>query len=71
MRRRIERLSPALQYEDEYPRRDFWRALLAWEHEAHQAIRGLRDFLPSDATPDIEYEVDDDYNEEEEMEDVP
>jgi hypothetical protein len=46
-----------------------WRAFLVWEHEARRMIRGRRDFMPSDAAPNIEDEIG--YNDEDdEMEDM-
>jgi hypothetical protein len=52
MCQRIERLPPALQYEDAYLHDDFWRTILAWEHEACRTIRSTWDFLPDDGAPD-------------------
>jgi hypothetical protein len=34
MRRKIERLPPALQHEQVYMHEDYWRTFLALEHEA-------------------------------------
>jgi hypothetical protein len=64
MRRRIECLLPVQQYKDAYLREDFWRAFLAWEHEACWTIRGTLDFQPGEAARDNGDEKD------EEMEDV-
>jgi hypothetical protein len=59
-------LPPALRYDDAYQHEDFWRAFLAWEHEAHRTIHVKRDFQPGKATPESKDENEDD----EEMEDV-
>jgi hypothetical protein len=38
MRHHIHRLPPTMWYETAYQRDDFWRASLAWEHEARWVI---------------------------------
>jgi hypothetical protein len=42
--RRIPRISQALRYDRGYPRADFWRAFLAWEHKARRATQEVHDF---------------------------
>jgi hypothetical protein len=66
MRRQIERLPPALQYDYVYLREDFWRAFLAWKHKECRTIRATHFFLLGNAAPDYDDEEEDD-----EMEDVP
>jgi hypothetical protein len=60
MRRRIYRLPPALRYDRAYHRRDFWRAFLAWEHEARRATTEVRDFQPGEDYGDLAAATDDD-----------
>jgi hypothetical protein len=57
MHRRIEWLPPAMQHEAVYHREDFWRAFLAWEHEARRMIRNRRSFMPGDDAPESKGEV--------------
>jgi hypothetical protein len=72
MRRRIEELPQALQYEEANLRKDFWHAFLALEHEARQTIHGKRDFLLGDAAPGSKDEIGyDEEGEDDKMEDVP
>jgi hypothetical protein len=46
-----------MQQQEVYRREDYWRAFLAWEHEARRVIHGRRDSIPGDDVPDSEDDV--------------